>query len=525
MGILDPKPQTAASLDAHPRLSATALSATILDVGTDEFAKGGDARTPPSIGGIGFNLATIDAPTDGANYASFPATGDTRDGALIVVWRASTYHNFTTAGEAGRLHISRSADGVTWTPRETLFDETPTYDLRDPCLYRAPGTQRIYLTFTKFSVGSDNTPGLHICYSDDNGRTFSAPVQAKASTSAGIHPRKMSDGSWRWPAFEKRDATNYRAILLTATNPLGPWTKQGNLYEDVAGSTSEADIIEITATNWVGIVRGDGASNQASIIQSTDKGATWSAPVDLPGSAANYIYQGWPTFLRLADGRILLFARVTGAGLRVIQLMDQSAPLTPASWSESGINGIFGDNLVTSGGGFVGKFVPIQTGDIVRGAYMYETTSSTVSEIRFGGFPASALNGWVRHISTAEKIADGSAVGYVALTTPDTVSFWTPGGLHKIEYQNRSYQASGTVSTFQEDVEIDGTLQGITGQWYMPVTGSTVGTVNVSYPPMGRFGYKWLPRGLHTVTVKYRMDSTTVGRTFVDRTLAVTLVS
>lgn len=30
MGILDPKPQTAASLDAHPRLSATALSATIL---------------------------------------------------------------------------------------------------------------------------------------------------------------------------------------------------------------------------------------------------------------------------------------------------------------------------------------------------------------------------------------------------------------------------------------------------------------------------------------------------------------
>lgn len=32
MGILDPKPQTAASLDAHPRLSATALNATYADV-------------------------------------------------------------------------------------------------------------------------------------------------------------------------------------------------------------------------------------------------------------------------------------------------------------------------------------------------------------------------------------------------------------------------------------------------------------------------------------------------------------
>lgn len=492
---------------------------------TASYAESGASRTPAAINGIGFNMATIDAPTDGANYASFPATCDTIDGSLLVVWRASSAHNFVAAGDAGRLYIASSDDGSAWSPRQLLRDETPTYDLRDPCLYRVPGEQRIYLTYTKFAVGSDNTPGIFVSYSDDNGKTFSAGQSVRASTSAGIHMRKMADGTWRLPAFEIRAGTDYQAILLTATNPLGPWTKQAVIYGDPAGSNSESDLVEITATNWVAVVRGDGASNQAKVVQSTDKGATWSAPTALPGTAANYFYQGWPTFLKTAGGRVLLFARVTGSGLRVVQLVDQAAPLTAASWSESGINGIFGDNLVTSGGGFVGKFVPIVAGSTVRGAYMSETSPSVSAEIRFGGFSLDTLNMQVSHIATAEKIADESPVGYVALTTPDTVTFWTPGGMHKIEYQTRSYQVSGTVSTFQHDVEIDGTLQGLSAQWYMPVTGSTVGTVNVSYPAMGRWGYKWLPRGKHTVTLKYRMDSTTIGRTFADRTLAVTLVS
>jgi len=487
-----------------------------------ELTAVGESRTPPEISGIGFDLATIDSPTDDKKYASFPATCDTINGSLVVVWRASAAHNFASAGGAGPLYISNSVAGSVWSPRQILKDETPTYDLRDPCLYRAPGEKRIYLTYTKFAVGNDNTPGVFISYSDDNGKTFGEGQQVRASTSAGINPRKMSDGTWRWPVFERRTVNTWKAVLLTSNNPLGSWTLQSTIYEEPVESSksnSEADIVEVSPTNWVGVVRCDTNGDQAKVVQSTDKGATWSAASTLPGTN---IYQGWPTFTKLPNGQILLFGRVNGSGLRVTQLVDQNAPLTPASWSESGINGVFGTNLTTSGGGFVGKFVPVLTGSTIRGAYMSETSSSVSSDIKFGGFSVDSLNIFAVHIATAEKITDGSAVGYSSLTTPDTITFWTPGGMHRIEYQNRSYQASGTVSTFQTDVEIDGVLQGISGQWYMPVTGTAVPTTNISYPPMGRFGYKWLPRGTHTITVKYRMDSTTVGRTFADRTLVVT---
>lgn len=480
----------------------------------------GGGTTPPSIDGVGFNLATIDAPTTGATYASFPATCSTRDGSLIVIWRASTYHNFSTNGQAGKLYMSRSLDGVTWTPKQILFDETPTYDLRDPCLYRDPDTDRIYLTFTKFSVGSNNLPGVFISHSDDGGYTFNTPKQVLPSVSSGSSIRKMSDGTWRWPIFEERTNNVYKAVLLTAVDPLGVWTKQATIYEEgEAASVSESDIVEISPTNWVAVVRRDGGP-QAVAVQSIDKGATWSAGTVLPGAL---IYQGWPTFIKLANGRVLLFARASG--LRVIELVDQAQPLVASSWKEPGVNGIFGTYLVASGGGFVGKFVPIENGDTICGAYMAETTNLTVSEIRFGGLSKSSLNTWTSHIQTAEKTPDGSAINYYALPTPDTVTFWTPGGMHRIEYQSRSYQASGTVSTYQQDIEIDGELQGNAAQWWLHITGTAVGSANVSYPPSGRWGYKWLPRGLHTVTVKVRQDSFTVGRTFTDRTLSVTLIS
>jgi hypothetical protein len=52
----------------------------------------------------------------------------------------------------------------------------------------------------------------------------------------------------------------------------------------------------------------------------------------------------------------------------------------------------FGQHAVTSGGGFMGRFVPIQTWDVIRGAYLYETGSSIVSKIRFRGIAVGSLN-------------------------------------------------------------------------------------------------------------------------------------
>jgi hypothetical protein len=478
-------------------------------------AKKGIRRPESEVTGLGFPISTIDAPADGSNYAAFPGTCDTLDGEILVVWRVATHHNFSSVGQAGALYMARSSDGgQTFSARSIVQDERPTYDLRDPCLYRVSGESRIYLTYMKHLQGAVITPGIWLTYSDDDGDSWAEPINVRASAASGTAIRKTSAG-WRWPIYESV-SSEYRSRMLVASDPLGAWTLGTDAAVLVGVGASEWDFVEISAANWVGVVRPLTAT-QVRVIQSTNQGATWSAPTTL--SSTPYLLNAWPTLYKTLDGNVLCFIRSVGQGLYFLNLVDQAAPLTAASWAHG-----FGSLAAGTGGGTAGKFIPVGVGSSIRGAYMAESAPDTVSAVYFGALNIRSLYAWSSNVAAAEKIPDGSALAFQSLTTPDRVTFWTPGGLHRITYTTQSSQASGTVSTWQTDIAVDGVLIGSSNQFYQEVGGVTTPVVNSAYPSSGRSGQRFLSRGTHTVDIKYRQNDTTVGRHHYRRTLTVELV-
>lgn len=496
---------------ATGRLSPTELSATFAAL--DDVTLSG--RVVAALGSD-FRRQVVDAPTGEMDYARAPGTVSTLGGALIVAYRIGSRHDLTGGGLPGTVVARRSRDaGLTFEAAQTVVDFTAAgSDVGDVALYRAPNQRRIYLATWEAILGT--TRGLYLCHSDDDGGSWSAPVEVyDAEAAFGAGPRLVGD-QWKWPIYRKVGGY-WRATLLTASTPYGAWTT-ADVYAPASADATEWDFIDHAPDNWIAVIRRNGAT--AAVSQSTNQGATWSALIALPTNSAVTVYDGWPALRPGLDGRVLLFIRGVGKGIRVLSLMNPDAPLTASNWTEGGSQG--GARLTLDNGGagsYAGSFHPVRFGRVWVGAYQVETDGSEVSEIRLGRFDERALRSGWSWVPGAEKIADGSAAGtWTTLTTPDRVTIRTVGGLYKIRYNVRSYQ-TGTVSNFQAGVSIDGAAPSQTDPSFLTVGGSARNTAAGYYDTRETVVY--LPPGVHTITLQFKQDVTTVGRTFDQRFLVV----
>lgn len=515
-GALSPTADAVAAALLDPDgAPARRVAEQINEIGDASFTGKGKGRFHRQIDSVAFGELAV--PADG-NYL-IPGMIDTIDGDFVLVYREGTSHDLSYGSAPGPLKRRISSDdGTTFGPAVTIADHSAknTGDTRDPFLYRAPGERRIYLTYFVDEPGTA-LDGSWISYSDDDGETFSTPIQittGSAVTPGGL--RKSADGIWRMPIYSQVNG-KWQAQLITAANPLGAWSAPIVVYGPPAADATEWDFVEVTPTNWIAGIRLSGSNSV--ITQSTDGGVTWAVPVALT-TIGTRVYNGWAALRKTRDGRVWMFSRADGQ--RVIQLLDVDAPLVAANWAEPG--GISG-YLDASSGGFVGKYQPFLVGDTWVGCYMAETVASEAAEIRIGRIRDDALNLGYSFLPAFSGIPDGSTAGWQLLPVPDRVKVRSKGGFYRIRWQMRSYQPSGAISAYQIEIAINGVrrnvnAEGSSSTW--STQASNTHTVAGSGYDDSKSGIVWLNKGIHTIELMYYMNSATIGRMFGDRLLEVT---
>lgn len=522
------------------RLALFAEDGTPID---PELLIGGSAGVIPSNqiprpSGVAFPYSTITPdPGSGRRYASFPGFTISAEGEFVVVERIASGHTNLDS----TLQVKRSRDGRSWTSGQLVHTPAdPTnYDVRDPCLYREPGTERIYLTYVDYKASGPADWKSQIRYSDDGGRTFSAPIAVPAARGSGQPIRRNSDGVYRWPGF-KITVNPFTAHVLETTNPIdgASWTLR-TLFSTPGVDRQEWDYVEVTPNLWLAAIRSTGnqsTSAQMSVSISTDKGATWSDPVAL-NKPSGILYDGWPTPVLFTDGSVGIFVRGTN-GLRLVVCLDPTAAnlVDPNMWAEPG--NLLGQNwrpldyIQGTNGIPIGKFQPVRVGDCWFGAYYAELDLvRDKAETRLGIFNERDLRVKRFYSSPAQSNVGQPANVWNALPTISAkAQIRTNGGRFRVALSLKHNQPSGTLKTVLFDVAHTGKRWA--GSAIVDDVNQPLGFPLRTSVESGTSVVAWnyftnnddvieLGPGVHTFELVTQMSDTTVGRSMSEIKLTV----
>lgn len=287
MGFLDPKPVTPAALDSHPRLSATALSATY---GTPKLDKAEAAttyvvkkeRTRPL--GVTKQLVTT------GTHLGFPFAVTAPDGNLVIAWRDGANH----APSKGVMKVARYSQSLATVQAPTTVFEDAVLDARDAgLLVLADG--RIALTYFLYDVALEVPllDGVRVMFSSDNGATWGAPItidSAYTTWSASAGPMvELPNGHLLMPTYGVSAGTNFQhAHVSRSTDGGATWAHLAIIGQgDWEGRHyQEPNLIVTDDGDVLALIRSDTALSHFS-TRSSDGGVTWTpTTLAFPGNGA-----------------------------------------------------------------------------------------------------------------------------------------------------------------------------------------------------------------------------------------------
>ena len=242
---------------------------------TLSFASNGDLYASVVVGfSFSAKLIATCKSTDGGLHWSAPTLMDpeiepTNDGEVIVAdptdarliynsWTQSNVKNHTW------LEFTRSTDGgQTWEPARTLFEPQPQSFADDPQVFVMPDGALVMLY--QFYTAQANKPvrySIGLLRSSDHGKTWSGPTQAFMTT-----PVLRPDGSGAAATAdpETGEPVNDHFSPMYAVDP-----RSGNLY--VVWEEGRFSGFQY---------------NDIAFSMSSDRGATWSAPIRINQTPLN----------------------------------------------------------------------------------------------------------------------------------------------------------------------------------------------------------------------------------------------
>jgi sialidase-1 len=248
--------------------------------------------------------------TSGLGY--FPVAIRLKNGDVLAVIRAGAAH----VGVKGRLDLVRSTDGAkTWSAPWTAVDES--LDDRNPAMGQLKdGT--IVLAYA-IASGYDETglrfkgsrherlfDGAYLIFSKDNGRTWSKPRRDPAihkfySGQGLVSPYgkivQLPDGAVLMAVyFEFFDARRNESYLFRSSDGGQTWGDPVLLGRHF----NETGIVRLKDGRVLAAMRSEkGAA--ISIVESSDAGRTWSAPVQITADSEHPA-----DLIQLRDGRVLM---------------------------------------------------------------------------------------------------------------------------------------------------------------------------------------------------------------------------
>lgn len=331
----------------------------------------------------------ITPPGNAANYNAWPVATRLANGDILVGYSSTAGHHTTNDSNGV---IKRSTDnGATWGSEIVVYNDAS----KGVYLYGLgqSGTGRVFATLWMDNVSSPTDSGeALIAYSDDNGATWSAPVNI--TSVSGITKTVYSSGP-----------------VIVAPN--------GDLLCTVEGVNTGQ-----TFPN----------EDRVVLLRSTDAGVTWGSPVTV---ASPVLYPGRfyaEPFLHRVGARVYCYMRTgTNSGDVYRSYSDDSG----ATWSSPALmfEGVSVPNVVTMQSGLLVAVMRQEAISEGRGV-LYASADNGTTWVRsflddpgyemVYGAPVDRLDGTVLCVYTNEVSsgANSSVVASVAVPMPSAYAPW-----------------------------------------------------------------------------------------------------
>jgi hypothetical protein len=214
---------------------------------------------------------------------------------LIGVWQQDRYGN----GGARGIGYGASFDGgLTWTlgtlPVSTCAGG-PYARATDPWVTFAPdGTAyQIAVAFTGNTLAPGSSDAVLVSRSVDGGRTWSPP-QSVASSGAQAFDDKESitadplDARFAYAVWDRITGENNSVGMFARTTDAGAtWEPARSIYAPAQGGETIGHVIRVLPDGTlVDVFMQLTGQPSINVMRSTDRGATWSAPIRVATSAA-----------------------------------------------------------------------------------------------------------------------------------------------------------------------------------------------------------------------------------------------
>lgn len=245
---------------------------------------------------------------DEERYLSFPDVVLTSTGALLAVYRDADIHYPADTPTTELVLIESHDQGDSWkNSRE--FPVYPKHRPQQDFAWHCPRLQRMSDGRIAFLCDITQPPGflpeIFISFSEDDGKTWSTPVDTGAR---GIMPDRLlelSKTEWVFAYHWKDYDVGTLAEYLYATEDAGEsWQFRSKVGADARYSLCEASLIQLPDSRLVAYLRENSFLHMPTYVcYSEDKGHTWSEPQPHPTSGHR------PSAGVLDDGSVLLTYR------------------------------------------------------------------------------------------------------------------------------------------------------------------------------------------------------------------------
>ncbi|MCC6795331.1 MAG: exo-alpha-sialidase [Candidatus Hydrogenedentes bacterium] len=294
-------------------------------------------------------------------YEAFPDVCRLKDGRLMAIFYAG-YGHVAMPNEAlpkgGRAAACYSSDeGKTWTPAETIVDTDD--DDRDPSVVQLSDGRLMcsFFSLRKKADGGYRGLGSYVSESGDAGKTWSTPrIISTYYCSAPI--RELKNGNLVLGLYQDEGGDAWGAVTIS-TDKGATWSRPYDIPNGGLRLDAETDVIELKDGALYAAQRTEKESMRFS--KSTDGGKTWSVsePMGFPGHC--------PYLHRTPDGIVLIAHRVPNTSLHYS--LDDCA-----TWSQN--------VPVDSVGGAYPGFVNLNDGSVLI-VYYEEGEGSSIRARKF----------------------------------------------------------------------------------------------------------------------------------------------